>query len=79
MNSRMPVKTLLDSRNTLCGNLEELSGAVGQAIEVTEHSFGKSGIELLSSILNLSIVDDDVSGQDKPQIRIRVCFMLVFL
>ncbi|KAK1555527.1 hypothetical protein Q3G72_027680 [Acer saccharum] len=69
MNSSMHVKALLDSRNTLLEDFEEISEAINQAIDVTELSFRMNGVELFNSILkkNLGTADGEVSRQGKPQ------------
>ena len=81
MNSSMHVKALLDSRNTLLEDFEEIGEAINQAIDVTELSFRMNGVELFNSILkkNLSTADDEVSRQGKPQNGLEVLALFVQL
>ncbi|XP_031276808.1 protein FAM135B-like isoform X1 [Pistacia vera] len=60
----MLVKALLDSRNTLLEDLQKLSGAINQAIDMTEFISGIDAIKLSHPILQVNI-----SEQGKPQNR----------
>ncbi|XVE70276.1 hypothetical protein DITRI_Ditri10aG0059400 [Diplodiscus trichospermus] len=67
----MLVKALLEARDTLLVELQNLGNAINQAIDLTEFTSTMNDIKLFDSFLQANQVDADadaeVSGQGKPQ------------
>lgn len=76
MKQIMLVKALSVARDTLLEELQKLSKAIDQAIDLTDFS-KTNNEEMYDSILrpNLGTVDGEVSGQGKPKnvLEVLVC------
>lgn len=73
------VKALLDSHNTLLEDLQKLSVAINQAIDMSEFISGMDAIKLSHPILqvNLGTTSGEVLEQGKPQNCFEVIAQLV--
>lgn len=73
------VKALLDSRNTLLEDLQKLSEAINQAIDMTEFMSGIDAIKLSHPLLqvNLGTANGEVSEQGMPRNHSEVIALLV--
>lgn len=73
------VKALLDSHNTLLEDLQKLSVAINQAIDMSEFISGMDAVKLSHPILqvNLGTTSGEVLEQGKPQNCFEVIAQLV--
>lgn len=80
MKQIMLVKALLVARDTLLEELQKLSKAIGQAIDLIDFTFNMDDMKMFDSIVqaNLGIADGEISGEGKPQNDLEVLALYFF-